>query len=131
MTVSAIRQQMITSEVPKEFNPLPKEKDKREAELNKRMKDDMRTFKCRFIDLKLPHTGFIQYSLKLYPNQPTIRQKLMSGKIYELTKMEIKHLMSRCLVKYDYRPDPISGLATHQKVGTEPRFSIEILPDNL
>ena len=131
MTVSAIRQQMIVGEAPKNFNPLPKEKAKREEELDKRMKDDMRTFKCRFIDLKLPHSGFIQYSLKLYPNQPTIRQKLMSGKVYDLTKMEIKNLMRCCTIKYDYKPDPVSGLATHQKVGTEPRFSIEIIPDNL
>lgn len=132
MTVTAIRSQMIDSSgIAKEFHPLPKDKAKREEELNKRMKDDMKTYQCRFIDLSSPHNGFIQYSLILYPNQPTIRQKLMSGKVYALTKMEIKHLMSRNVAVYDYKPDPVSGFPVHQKVGTKPRFSIEILPENL
>lgn len=122
---------IISPEALKEFKPLPKDRAEREKELDKRMKEDQKLFKCRFIDLQLPHSGFIQYSLKLYPKQPTIRRKLMSGKIYELTKMEIKHLMSRSVAVYDYKPDPISGFPTHQKVGDKPRFSIEILPDSL
>lgn len=131
MTVSAIRQQMLISEAPKNFNPLPKDKTKREEELAKRLKDDSRVFKVRFIDLKLPHTGYIQYSFKKYPNQETLRRKLWSGKTYELTKMEIEHLMGRATIKYDYKPDPVTGLATHQRVGSEQRFSIEILPESL
>ena len=132
MTVTAIRQQMVNSTAElKEFNPLPKDKTKRLEELDKRMKDDMRTYKCRFIDLAQPHNGSIQYSLKMYPNQPTIRQKLLSGKTYDLTKMEIKHLMSRNVAVYDYVTDPVSGFPVHQKVGTKPRFSIEILPEGL
>jgi hypothetical protein len=121
---------MIVSEAPKNFNPLPKDKTKREEELEKRKKDGMRKFKCRFIDLESPHNGYVQYSLKVFPGE-TIRNKLWSGKIYELTKIEIEHLMTRNFPRYDYKPDPLTGLATHQKVGTKQRFSIEILPESL
>lgn len=132
MTISAIREQMVERNLNMaDFNPLPKEKAKRNEELEKRMKDDMKKYKCRFIDLAQPHTGSIQYSLKLYPNQPTIRQKLLSGKVYELTKMEIKHLMNRNVSIYDYVTDPVSGFPVHKKVGTKQRFSIEILPEGL
>ena len=132
MTISAIREQMIERNLNMaDFNPLPKEKAKRNEELEKRMKDDMKKYKCRFIDLQQPHEGSIQYSLKLYPNQPTIRQKLLSGKVYELTKMEIKHLMNRNVSIYDYVTDPVSGFPVHKKVGTKQRFSIEILPEGL
>lgn len=131
MTVSAIRHQMINPEAVTNFNPLPKDKAKRAEELDKRMKDDMRTFKCRFIDLQQPHDGSIQYTLKLYPNQAPIRRKLLSGKVHELTKMEIKHLMSRSVSVYSYVNDPVSGFPVHQKTGTKQRFSIEILPEGL
>lgn len=132
MTVTAIREQMIERNLNlSEFNPLPKDKVKRAEELEKRMKDDMKKFKCRFIDLQQTDGGAIQYSLKVYPNQPTIRQKLLSGKFYELTKMEIKHLMSRTFAVYDYVIDPVSGFPQHKKVGTKQRFSIEILPEGL
>lgn len=131
MTVSAIREQMIQRDTLMDFNPLPKDKAKRAEELEKRMKDDMKTYKCRFIDLQQPHTGSIQYSLKIYPNQPTIRRKLMSGKVHELTKMEIKHLMNRSFAVYGYVNDPVSGFPVHQKTGTQQRFSIEILPEGL
>ena len=131
MTVSAIRHQMINPEAVTNFNPLPKDKAKRAEELEKRMKEDMKTFKCRFIDLQQPHDGSIQYTLKLYPNQASIRRKLLSGKVHELTKMEIKHLMSRSVAVYSYINDPVSGFPVHQKTGTKQRFSIEILPEGL
>lgn len=129
MTISAIAHNEIDSVVPKTFNPLPTDKKKREEELKKRMQEDMEKFRCRFTDLQAPMTGSIQYTLKLYPEQPEIRQKLMSGKIYELTRMEIKHIMGRKIPKYAYSEDPVSGLPISKLMGYEPRFSIEILPE--
>jgi len=131
MTVSAIVHKEPEIIVKSNANPLPTDDKKRKEELNKRMQEDMKKFRCRFIDLQAPMTGSIQYTLKLYPNQPEIRQKLLSGRTYELTKMEIKHLMDSKIPKYDYVSDPVSGLQVHKQVGYEKRFSVEILTEGL
>lgn len=131
MTVSAIVHKEHDIIVKSNANPLPTDEKKRKEELNKRMQEDLKKFRCRFIDLQAPMTGSIQYTLQLYPNQPEIRQKLLSGRTYDLTKMEIKHLMDSKIPKYDYVSDPVSGLQVHKQVGYEKRFSVEILPEGL